>query len=181
MTVELLLRFSGSHGEGKIHGAVATRESDRRCGFLVAAVDQGHLTHLLDGDSPWIEGDEDFRFLPGEWYYLASTFRVEAGQTRINSYLANLSRGERKLTWTVKDRTASGVAPVSRLGIGKAFDAELAHAYPWAGDLDEVAIYDAVLTPATLQEHLRVIVGDDARGASLKLALPATPAGERPR
>lgn len=161
MTIELLLRRAPDYN-GEAHdvfAAVATRQSRRRCGFLVAAVDQGQLTHLLDGERPWIEAQDGFAFAPGDWYYVAGTFRVEAGRTEINSYAANLSRAERQLTWVVKNQRADGVAPASRLGVGKGFDAELAHAYPWAGELDEIAIYDTVLERATLQEHLESIVG----------------------
>jgi hypothetical protein len=137
--------------------AVSTRDDDRNCGFFVVAVDRGQLVHLMDGMAPWVEGEVEF--IPGDWYYVASTFSVAEGTTTINSYAANLSRGERKLTWAVKNQVANGAAAPSRLGIGKGFNATVAHAYPWSGALDEVAIYNAVLDPATLEEHLQAILG----------------------
>jgi hypothetical protein len=157
-TVELLLNFAGSpEGNGTISVAVSTRDDDRNCGFFVVAVDRGQLVHLMDGMAPWVEGEVEF--IPGDWYYVASTFSVAEGTTTINSYAANLSRGERKLTWAVKNQVANGAAAPSRLGIGKGFNATVAHAYPWSGALDEVAIYNAVLDPATLEEHLQAILG----------------------
>ena len=164
MTVELLLRFDPPpRADGLIAAAVATRDSDRNCGFLVAAADRGRPVQLLDAEAPWTEADDDFAFIPGDWYYVAATFRVEGGQTRLNTYVANLRRGERTLTCVVRDRLVPGVPPSSRLGIGKAFEANLTHTYPWAGILDEVAIYNAVLDETTLSEHLRAVINGSVR------------------
>ena len=161
MTAELLLKLGGdaSQAKGTISSAVGTRESGRKCGFFITAVDHGQLAHLMDSEAPWIEGEDAFAFAAGEWYYVAGTFRVESGRTRVNTYVANLSRGEQELSWVVKDQWAAGVPASSRLGIGKAFDASLAHAYPWCGELDEVAIYDSALDRKTLDEHLRAVIG----------------------
>jgi hypothetical protein len=160
-TVELLLNFAGTpEGNGTISVAVSTRDDDRSCGFFVVAVDHGQLVHLMDGLAPWTQGAVEF--IPGEWYYVASTFAAGEGVTTVNSYVANLTRGQSKLTCAVKNQIARGVAAASRLGIGKGFNATVAHAYPWSGALDEVAIYDAVLDPETLQEHLEAILGQPA-------------------
>jgi hypothetical protein len=170
MTVELLLRLddSGDLADGAIRAALATRQSRRACGFFVMALDHGQLGHLLDGQAPWVLGEPDaasmpgvehFALIPGDWYYVAATFRAGAGQTLVNSYAANLSRGDRLLARVVRDCMAPGVPAAGRLGIGKGFDDDLAHAYPWSGELDEVAIYDAVLDAATLQRHLDAVTG----------------------
>jgi len=160
MTIELLLRVRALQGnaEGAIASALATRDGPRHCSVFLAAVDGGHLGQLMDVDAPWVECEEDFVFIPEHWYYVASTFRVEFEQTRVNTYVANLSQGEWALSRIVKDQLMSGIPVASRLGIGKGFDSGGAHSYPWSGELDEVAIYDAVLDPATLQQHLDAIV-----------------------
>jgi hypothetical protein len=159
MTVELLLRFDApQRADGAICAAVATRESQRQCGFLVAAADNGRPVQLLDSEATWIEAEDDFAFIPGDWYYMAATFRVEDGKTRVSTCAANLSRHESALTRVIRDRLVPGTPPTSRLGIGKAFEANLTHAYPWAGILDEVAIYNAVLDETTLGEHLRALI-----------------------
>ncbi len=174
MTVELLLRLdeSGDLADGAIRAALATRASRRDCGFLVMALDHGQLGHLLDGQSPWVLGEPDaasipseehFALVPGDWYYVAATFRAGAGQTLVRSYAANLSRGDRALALVVRDRAAPGMPAAGRLGIGKGFADDLAHAYPWSGELDEVAIYDAVLDAATLQRHLDAVTGRPTR------------------
>jgi hypothetical protein len=132
---------------------VATRDGQRECGFFLGAADEGHLVHLFDGDAEWIDGN--LAFTPGEWYYVASTFRAADGQTTINTYAANLTLGEQKLSRVVVDAIAPGLPPPSRLGVGKGLDNTLAHAYPWPGRIDELAIYDAVLDEKTLAEHLK--------------------------
>jgi hypothetical protein len=164
LTVELLVK-SGlpDSSTPPICAAVATREDSRRCSFLLAAVEGGRLTHLLDADAPWVETEDDFAFLADHWYYVASTFRVELGQTRINTYVADLTQGERTLSWIVKDRRVPGVLATSRLGIGKGFDENGAHAYPWSGELDEVAIYDAVLGRNELERHLLAVQKGNSR------------------
>lgn len=154
MTVEVLLNFAGFGGEATgVAAVVATRDSHRNCGFLIAVADDGHLVHLFDGDAEWTAGG--FVLTPGEWYYIASTFRSGSEQTTINTYAANLSRAERQLTRILTDAVAPGVPPPGRLGVGKGLDNTLAHAYPWSGRIDELAIYDAILDVQTLQEHLK--------------------------
>lgn len=161
MTIELLLNFIECPGQedGLIAAAVATRSDERRCGFFVVAVDTAQLTHLMDSEAPWIETEGNFSFQSGDWYYLASTFRTAPGKTTVNTYVANLTRGQRTLDHVVKDRELPGTPATSRLGIGKAFNENTAHAYPWSGSLDEIAIYDATLDQRTLTEHLHAVTG----------------------
>jgi hypothetical protein len=121
------------------------------------AADEGRLVHLMDRDADWVEGDVEF--IPGDWYYVASTFRVDSEQTVINSYVANLSREDPTLRRVVRDHVAAGAPAASRLGIGKGFAWNVANANPWSGSLDEVAIYDALLDQPTLKKHLRVLTG----------------------
>jgi hypothetical protein len=159
MTVELLLTY-GPRPEtraGGIAAAVATRSDARQCSFFVAAIDNGQLVHLFDADAPWVESD--LEFVPGDWYYLASTFRVQNDSTTVNSYVADLTRGEGLLTRVVKDQIAPGVPQPGFLGIGKGFSNDLTHAYPWSGALDEIAIYRTVLPKKVLQRHLNALVG----------------------
>jgi hypothetical protein len=167
MTVELLLNYSPPRGREQtpIACALATRANDRQCGFYLAAAEEGYLTQLFDGDAAWVEGRHSEAFLPDEWYYVVSTFAVESGKTRINTYLANLTRGERSLNWVVRDALAPGTPPASRLGIGKGFDWHVAHAYPWSGMLDEVAIYDTLLDRATIEMHLAALLPDKTQNA----------------
>jgi len=153
-TVELLLRFDGfpDRRPGTVAGAVATRASRADCGFFFVAVENGILTHLMDGEAEWVESD--LKLTPGDWYYVAGTFQVDGEATTINTYAANLTKGEKRLRHVVRNRRAKGVPATGRLGIGKAFDENTAHAYPWPGALDEVAVYEDLLEPTELQRHL---------------------------
>jgi hypothetical protein len=158
MTIELLL-CCADPGEGQgeaIVAAVATRASRRDCGFLVAALGRGQIAVLLDGRARWLESAASM--VPGDWYYLASTFDTEGGRTLVNCYVANLSAGQRRLDGAIRDQWVAGAPAAGPLGVGKGFDGEIAHAYPWPGALEGLAIYDAVLDAATLQSHLDALI-----------------------
>lgn len=156
MTLELLLRLEGHDDEAApVQAAVATRADDRNCGFFLAAVDEGQLVQLFDADQPWLE--TGVRATPGHWYYAVVTFRRRENGTIVDAYLADLTRGDDKIRQVVVDRLIAGHLPASRLGIGKSFNADGAHAYPWNGSLDEIAIYDRALDPKTIENHLKAL------------------------
>ena len=165
MTVELLLKFVAveeiqdeMQDEGFVSAAIATRADGSNCGFLVAVADRGNLIHLLDGDADWVESG--VKLAPGDWYYVAVTFRTRSDQTVINTYLANLDNERPAFEHVVENHVAPGVPAASRLGIGKGFDSSTAHAYPWSGSIDEVAVYDDVLDVETLRKHCQALTGD---------------------
>ena len=67
--------------------------SRRECGFLITVLDHGNLACLLDAEAPWLQSD--FEFVPGHWYYVASTFQTTAaGETIVNAYASDLTAGE---------------------------------------------------------------------------------------
>ena len=145
MTVELLLNLSrvDKNPEGFIACAVATRHDLDHCGFLVTAVRDGELACLLEGGAEWLQSG--FKFTPGQWYYVASTFRVKNADTEVNAFVAGLSDKNSKLGWVVRNRIVPGVPAAGPLGIGKGFDGKTASAYSWAGQLGLVALYDTLL------------------------------------
>lgn len=159
MTVELLLKLEKAEGwtEETVCTAVASRGRQQGCGFYVAALDRGQLAYRLAGEARW--GLTDVTLALGDWYYVAATFRADAGQTVVDFYSANLTRGEGTLTRAVRERRTGGVPAAGRLGIGTGYDDRGAAAYPWPGILDEVAIYDTALAEEALQEHLTALVG----------------------
>lgn len=164
LTIELLLRprppERASHAA--ICCALATRQDRRACSLYLGMDEHAALAQLMDAESPWVQTEGLFAFVPGHWYYVASTFRVESSQTRINTWIADLSQRETTLTWIVRNQWVPGVPAASRLGIGKGFDETGAHAYPWSGDLDEIAIYDAALDPHVLEQHMHAIFTSSA-------------------
>ncbi len=154
MTVELLLQYHppADEDDDLVGLAVATRNGETACGFFVAVVGRGYISLLFDAAAEWPESR--LQLTPDHWYYVAVTFVANGRTTIASAYAADLSAGERVLRRLLQREPIPGTPPASRLGIGKGFDESDAHAYPWPGALDEVAIYDAALDPDTLQSHL---------------------------
>ena len=154
MTVELLLRCDCREPSenGMIAAALATRQDRRNCSFFVASLDHGRLVQFLDSEAGWLENG--FRFVPGHWYYLASSFAAQGQKTVVNTYVADLTTPKSGMDWVVQNHVIPGTPAPGRLGVGKGFDGDLADAYPWLGALDEIAIYDTILSRATVQAHL---------------------------
>lgn len=172
MTVELLLRLSQQArlDDDSVCAAVTTG-GPNGCAFWVAALDGGQLAFRVEERGAWQFGWPDtdtlpgltgFRLVPGDWYYLAATFRAEHGHTVVSAYSANLSRGQRTLHVVLSNQVLPGAMPAGRLGIGKGFREDLGHAFAWPGELDEVAIYGRLLDPATLQRHLDTLWDADS-------------------
>ena len=163
MTIELVARFDAQpRAAGGIFSAVATRGSRKQCGFFVAAVDDGRLAHLFDADSPWTipPGDPFWRPLigtTGDWHYLCVRLEQEDANTRVSAFAANLTQGERSLRCLVDSVSMNGHAASGPLAVGCGFADDLTHAYPWAGVIDELAIYDVALETEILQRHLDLL------------------------
>jgi len=158
MTIETLLRYdpSAEPREGAIGTALGIRASRRECGFLVAVLGQGRLAHLIDAHAPWHKSG--FYFQPGHDYYLACTFRQGEGGTLVNAYVADLSDSERSLRHVVVDEALPGAVPSGRLAVGFGYDGKLVPAYPWPGQVDDIAIYDAAFAGPALETHLKALV-----------------------
>ena len=163
MTVELLLRtvaVEEMRARGFVSAAIAIRADRVNRGFLVGIADGGRLVHLLDSNGDWVTSG--VKLAPGAWYYVAVTFQSRSDQTVINTYLANLDGEKSEFEYLVENRVAPGEPAAGRLGIGKGFDSSTAHAYPWSGSIDEVAIYDDVLDVETLRKHCQTLMGRTA-------------------
>ena len=157
MTIELLLRYRipEDANDETIALAVATRDGDRNCSFYVAAVGRGYLSLLLDKEADWVEMNTVLA--SDHWYYVAVTLDADEAKTTVNAYCADLTGGQRTLKHVLENEEVPGIPAMSRLGIGKGFDSTGAHAYPWSGELDEVAVYDAILDFEELQSHVNVL------------------------
>lgn len=158
-TVELLLLLeSTTTPTGAIvASAFAFQMAPPGAGSLGVAADRGHLVFRL---GPSIPQRADAAVLePGRWYYAVATFEAGEGQTTVHAYLADLEYGDCQLVQVAGDLVVEGTPASGPLGIGKGFDRNGADAYPWAGRLDEIAIYDAVLDRQTLEQHLGALVG----------------------
>jgi len=94
-------------------------------------------------------------FTPGDWYYIANTYTVDGSDNQvINSYVANLTAGtglQQVLTNHVAVDRMGGTTP---LGVGILRNASNG---AFAGEIDEVALYRAVLTQEQIEAHFNAI------------------------
>lgn len=138
---------------------LGTRQGPDRCGFLAAADGWGQVGIILDANHPWLEAP--VRLTPGQWYFLALTFRREWRDhgvgTVVDWYMAPIGGPDQPLTKIVSGGWIAGWIPPGQLGIGKGFEKNGAHAYPWPGAVDEIAIFDAPLDEETITRHFQVL------------------------
>ncbi len=96
-------------------------------------------------------------FSTGHWYYVVSTYSVSGGNTLINSYYADLT-AKGTLQHTVVDYSSAGTYGINgtKFGIGMLYNTG-DYAYPAAAAIDEVALYDTVLSASTISSHLTAL------------------------
>lgn len=163
LTIELLARFDSQQREpGAIYSIVATRTDRRACSFFLAAVDDGRLALLFDADAGWVTPQNKTTLRPligtrGNWHYLALTAAEEGDGVRVSVYCADLTRGDRQLSCLIDSVNVPGRLAVGPLAVGCGFADDLTHAYPWAGAIDELAIYNDVLDQSELQKHVDLL------------------------
>jgi hypothetical protein len=91
------------------------------------------------------------------WYFYAGTYATDGSNTTINAWIADLTAGATSMTKVVNGVTVSGIFGTDDrpLGIGVPSDSPADSAFP--GLIDEVSIYNAALSGATIQSHLDAI------------------------
>jgi hypothetical protein len=162
LTVQAICRFDGlSHPQPEdVCILLGTRAGADRCGFLLAADGFGRLLCLFEANSPWLE--IPVRLLPGGWYYLAATFENRENQgrpgSRVTVFVGELD-GPSSLTKVVDGVWIPGQLPGGFLGVGKGFEKNGAHAYPWPGAIDELAVFSSALEEVTIRKHFGLLVG----------------------
>ncbi|MGB9690026.1 FecR domain-containing protein [Thermogutta sp.] len=184
-TAEIIFRFDGWSDQSPqaVGSLLATRQDTNRCGFLLAALpsetgapSEATLVHLLVADDNWAQTRG--RLAAGHWYFAVVIVRTdeERKTTHICTYLQDLSAHSR--LEKVFEGRLSGTVPSGPLGIGKGFDARLAHAYPFPGAIDEVCFYNEVMEEETVRRHADFLVTQ----ATFSGAMPLpgdTPEGRR--
>jgi len=180
MTVEMIVRFDGwaSSQADTLGCLLSTRQDQRRWGVLLGVVpinrrddaQNARLVHLFDAASPWTETQGEL--VPGCWHYVVATFERNGTMTRVSTWLVNLSeRGP--LVRVMRDGSVPGNLPDGYLGIGKGFDPGMAHAYPFPGAIDELAIYNGVLGEDEIRSHLGHLI--DLKDQADVFPLPEEP------
>ena len=158
-TVELLLMLEPSEEapiDKIVASAIACPTDPPSAGALGMVADRGRLVFRAGQSAP--EGAVPPLLKPDRWYYVVATFESGKDQTTVDGYLADLTQGDGQLVQVAQDLVLEGTPAHGRLGIGKGFDSNGADVYPWAGRLDEIAIYGAVLDRQTIERHLAALV-----------------------
>ena len=154
MTVETIFRpMATPSGEGY---GLSARPTGGQRGYYLMEDANNRLPTVIGDDYYGADNNRTVLayFRPGEWYYMVNTYDVSGGNTTINSHIANLSQGDTGLTKVLDGVVASGSYGTSApLGVGLAdwVGQSLQRAY--VGQIDEVAIYNAVLDQAAAQTH----------------------------
>lgn len=160
MSLEAVFRYDGhapSDRAGAVGSLLATRENREQASFFLAAAGDGTLMHLFDARENWLVTDG--RLEPGHWYYAAATFAEHRGGVEVDTWLADLSLGERWLRPVLRQgQTMGGMTP-GPLAIGKGFDDAGAHAYAFPGAIDEIVLYNGIVGEDVFREHLTLLVG----------------------
>lgn len=162
-TIQAIVRFDrpAIPREEDLCVLLGTRQGPSRCGFLVVADGWGRLGIILDAERPWLE--TPLRFTPGEWYFVAVVFcredRDDTPGTVVDAYAAALGEPRQALTKILRGVWVPGWVASGQLGVGKGFEKNGAHAYPWPGAVDEIAIFDVALTEAQIERHFTALVG----------------------
>ncbi|MCH2062263.1 MAG: LamG domain-containing protein [Roseibacillus sp.] len=121
-------------------------------------------------------------FTVGNWYYVAGSYTVGAGNVTWTNYVADLTAGETTLTAIGPFTNVGGTYPLvsSELGVGGRWDRQEA----FSGFIDEVMFYDEALPQSVFQKHLglltdaRIDFAVEADGEDLVLTWGST-AGKR--
>ena len=94
----------------------------------------------------------------GNWYYVAGSYTVGAGNVTWTNYVADLTSGESGLTVIGPFTNSGGTYPQGStpLGIGGRWDAQES----FAGFIDEVTFYNGALSASVFQKHLGLISGE---------------------
>ena len=154
-TVELLLVMDVENDEPLLDtlAASAVAFQAHPAGAMGVAVERGRLVFRIEQSTP-----EGKQLVPGDWYYVAATFESGKDHTTVNAYLANLTEGDGQLEQVAKNLVLEGTPADGALGIGMGYDQNGDRAYPWAGRVDEIAIYSAILDRGTLDDHLQALL-----------------------
>lgn len=167
-TVEAVVRPDLLEADGRLGYAVMSGGwSDNRRGYFLAQQEGGRDAlativgdHLTEPDNARTLVDA---FEPGHWYYVATTYDTRDGQTTVNAYVANLTRGQTAASRVVTNGTASGTPPTSApFGIGGLYTNGILQE-AWSGTIDEVAVFGRTLAPSEVQARLTTLYAPPAR------------------
>jgi hypothetical protein len=158
LTVECLLRPLQACGPGY---AICTRPAPDQRGYFVTKSAHGPYLATVIGDQ-LREIVTPVRFVPGDWYYVATTYAANDCTTTLNLYVANVTARQAALTHVGSQEVTGTYGSEAYLRIGMGALTRGAPCYAFAGSIDEVALYSDVLPIAELQRRVKILVEDPA-------------------
>ncbi len=179
-SLETIFRYDGFPAPDRtdaVGSLLATRWDSDRVSFFLATAGDGTLMHLFDARENWLITDG--RLEPGHWYYAAAAFTECEDRMIVSTWLADLSRGERRLRLVLDCGQAVGRAASGPLAIGKGFDAAGAHAYAFPGAVDEIVLYNGIVGEDVFNKHLELLVGESPAVPPLPRPAAESTAGHR--
>lgn len=179
-SLEAIFRYDGfpaGDGADAVGSLLATRWNSDRVSFFLATAGDGTLMHLFDARENWLVTDG--RLEPGHWYYAAAAFTERDDRMIVTTWLADLSRGERRLRLVLDRGQAVGRPAAGPLAIGKGFDSAGAHAYAFPGAIDEIVLYNGMVGEEVFNKHLELLVGESPAVPPLPQPGAGSTAGKR--
>jgi len=127
---------------------------------------------LAAGNQTFADGgalrDVVSNYSQSDWYYVAVNYQNSGGNTVVNGYSANLSAGDTTLTQSLNNEIITGnySTAATTLGVGIFSQSNL---QTFDGLIDEVSIYDTVLSASELDSHLSTLLAPVPEPSSLGL------------
>jgi hypothetical protein len=171
LTVECLVRPDNGFGPGY---AVCARVGREQRGYFVRKSDKGPFLGTAIG-STLQEVSAPMFLAPWHWYYVATTCERKGESTLVIFYIADVTAGQSTLTQGGgQTLELPGVYPeLAELRIGAGALSNEGAVSPFAGVIDEVALYSAVLSKDELEQRVKLLVADTSGDKSPSVLINA--------
>ncbi len=162
-TIEYMVQFGTTDNNNFMISGDGSGANDR-LRFLSSDGTKAQMTMGSVSGHDLIGGTTGVGYTSGDWYYVAQTWSISAGSVTMNAWVANMNDTTPTLTKTIDgeindfDGDMTTTLYLGSVTGGSDF---------MAGGLDAIAIYDAVLDPATFQSHLDDVLIGPARPATI--------------
>ncbi len=175
-TVEIWTKTDAKYGQGTYRSPLSYRDdrgAPNRTGFMLYATAE-NVWRFQTGTGVFWAGVDGLAVVPGQWVYLAGTFKPTSPETDgvfqglLNFYVNGEVVATENSPWKPNDtmplRIGAGMSELSEAG------------YYFIGNIAEVAVYDRPLGPDRIRTHWEKgrASDADANRAEKKEALPKT-------
>ncbi len=152
-TIEYMVQF-GTIGANTYMISGDGSGANDRLRFLTANGTKAQMTMGSNVPRDLIGGTSGIPYTAGDWYYVAQTWNISGGNVTLNAWVANMSAATPTLTKTINGLSNAFVGDTTStmyLGTVNGSSGFM------DGGLDALAVYDAVLGPATIESHFNAV------------------------